>query len=209
MVPLTVDGLIYASSMVMLDSARQRRFRRWRDGSSGWALRRRSRLTWPMGLGMGRLVRWWPRGRRSHWSAPTNCYGGYRGSQASSDGLIDSADNPDPLGEQAAEIFADQLAADRVPSIRVIRAQLQVGQPPGAAAAGLPRHRGWGCKAGRKTGCMSKLRVGPQVMAETQGRLPSTWPRSPRSDPCVSPPGGACSSVAVITASTGRAPGHR
>jgi hypothetical protein len=26
-------------------------------------LRRRSRLTWPMGLGMGRLVRWWPRGR--------------------------------------------------------------------------------------------------------------------------------------------------
>lgn len=35
----------------------------------------------------------------------------------------------DPLDEQAAEIFADQLAADRVPSVRAIRAQLHVGQP--------------------------------------------------------------------------------
>ena len=37
MVPLTVDGLIYASSMVMLDSARRRRrFRRWLGGCSAW-----------------------------------------------------------------------------------------------------------------------------------------------------------------------------
>jgi hypothetical protein len=34
----------------------------------------------------------------------------------------------DPLREQAAEVFAAQLAADRVPSVRAIRAQLHVGQ---------------------------------------------------------------------------------
>lgn len=39
------------------------------------------------------------------------------------------ADAPDPLSKQAAEIFAGQLAADRVPSIRAIRAQLHIGQP--------------------------------------------------------------------------------
>lgn len=51
-----------------------------------------------------------------------------RGSQAVPGGRSGSADIPDPLGEQAAEIFADQLAADRVPSVRAIRAQLHVGQ---------------------------------------------------------------------------------
>ena len=40
-----------------------------------------------------------------------------------------AADNPDPLGEQAAGIFADELRTDRVPSVRAIRAQLHVGQP--------------------------------------------------------------------------------
>ena len=35
----------------------------------------------------------------------------------------------DPLQEEAAEVFAEQLATDRVPSILAIRAQLHVGQP--------------------------------------------------------------------------------
>jgi hypothetical protein len=52
-----------------------------------------------------------------------------RGSQAVPGGVSGSADIPDPLGEQAAEMFAGQLAADRVPSVRAIRAQLHVGQP--------------------------------------------------------------------------------
>jgi hypothetical protein len=52
-----------------------------------------------------------------------------RGSQAVPDGMSGSADTQDPLGDQAAEIFADQLTADRVPSVRAIRAQLHVGQP--------------------------------------------------------------------------------
>jgi Protein of unknown function (DUF2637) len=39
-VALTVSGLIYASSTVMLDSARRRhRFRRWHGSSSAWASR--------------------------------------------------------------------------------------------------------------------------------------------------------------------------
>lgn len=35
----------------------------------------------------------------------------------------------DPLGEQAAVVFAAELSADRVPSVRAIRAALHVGQP--------------------------------------------------------------------------------
>jgi hypothetical protein len=35
----------------------------------------------------------------------------------------------DPLGEGAAVVFAADLAADRVPSVRTIRAALHVGQP--------------------------------------------------------------------------------
>jgi hypothetical protein len=35
----------------------------------------------------------------------------------------------DPLGEQAEVVFAAELAADRVPSVRPIRAALHVGQP--------------------------------------------------------------------------------
>jgi hypothetical protein len=34
---------------------------------------------------------------------------------------VDGRHEADPLKEQAAELFAEQLAADRVPSIRVIR----------------------------------------------------------------------------------------
>jgi hypothetical protein len=35
----------------------------------------------------------------------------------------------DHVQAQAAELFAAHLAADRVPSVRAIRAQLHVGQP--------------------------------------------------------------------------------
>jgi hypothetical protein len=45
------------------------------------------------------------------------------------DGMPGEAEARDPLQEQAAEVFAGQLAADRVPSVRAIRAQLHVGQP--------------------------------------------------------------------------------
>ena len=35
----------------------------------------------------------------------------------------------DPLGERAAVVFAADLAADRLPSVRAIRAAFHVGQP--------------------------------------------------------------------------------
>jgi hypothetical protein len=52
-----------------------------------------------------------------------------RGSQAVPDRVPGKAEARDPFQEQAAEIFAGQLAADRVPSVRAIRAQFHVGQP--------------------------------------------------------------------------------
>jgi hypothetical protein len=52
-----------------------------------------------------------------------------RGAQASADAVgADAAPAGDPLEEEAARVFADDLAADHVPSIRAIRAQLHVGQ---------------------------------------------------------------------------------
>jgi hypothetical protein len=52
-----------------------------------------------------------------------------RSSQVSVDGAPGAERDADPLRERAAELFAGQLAADRVPSVRAIRAQLHVGQP--------------------------------------------------------------------------------
>ena len=49
LVPLTVDGLIYASSIMMLGPARRKvPVPRWRGGCWDWA----SRPTWPMDWGM-------------------------------------------------------------------------------------------------------------------------------------------------------------
>ena len=81
-----------------------------------------------------------------------------RGSQAADrDGITDSANNPDPLREQAAEMFADQLAADRVPSVRAIRAQLHVGQP---RAQRLRDYLAAGAASGRKVPLHEHLREG-------------------------------------------------
>jgi hypothetical protein len=60
-----------------------------------------------------------------------------RTSQASVGGMSDVVQDTDPRQVQAAEVFAEQLAANRVPSIRVIRAQLHVGQ---ARAQRLQNH---------------------------------------------------------------------
>jgi hypothetical protein len=131
MVPLTVDGLIYASSMVMLDSARRNApvpaLARWLLGL-GIAATLAANVAHGLGHGpAGSVVAAWP---------AVALIGSYellmmvmRSSQAAPGGIAKSACNPDPLGEQAAEIFADQMVGDRVPSIRAIRAQLHVGQP--------------------------------------------------------------------------------
>src|SRR5580693_5340343 len=112
-VPLTVDGLIYASSMVMLDSARRKvpvpALARWLLGL-GIAATLAANIAHGFGHGpSGAVVAAWP---------AVALVGSYellmmviRGSQAVPGGMPGSTSNQDPLSEQAAEIFADQLAS--------------------------------------------------------------------------------------------------
>jgi hypothetical protein len=130
LVPLTVDGLIYASSMVMLDSARRKApvpaLARWLLGL-GIAATLAAKVAHGLGHGpIGAAVAAWP---------AVALLGSYellmmviRNVQAASDGTPGSESAVDPLQDQAAEVFAAQLAAHRVPSIRTIRAQFHVGQ---------------------------------------------------------------------------------
>jgi hypothetical protein len=73
LVPLTVDGLIYASSMVMLDSARRKTpvpaLARWLLGLGIAATLAANVAHGPKACEMGLSARRWPRGRRSRSSA--------------------------------------------------------------------------------------------------------------------------------------------
>ena len=131
LIPLTVDGLIYASSMVMLDAARRTvpapPLARWLLGL-GIAATLAANVAHGLGHGLaGAAVAAWP---------AVALVGSYellmmviRSSQVPADCTPDTGRGADPLEEQATELFAEQLAADRVPSVRAIRAQLHVGQP--------------------------------------------------------------------------------
>jgi hypothetical protein len=130
MVPLTVDGLIYASSMVMLDSARRKTaVPRWHGGSLSWAIAATLSANVAHGLGhglVGAAVTSWP---------AVALVGSYellmtvvRSSQVAADGIPEAGHDMDPLQEQAAELFAGNSPTDRVPSVRAIRAELHVGQ---------------------------------------------------------------------------------
>ena len=135
LVPLTVDGLIYASSMVMLDSARRKvpvpALARWLLGL-GIAATLAANVAHGLGHGpFGAVVAAWPAValvgsyellmviiRSTH--APT-------GPAAEPGASVSPGD--DPLQAQAAEEFAGEVADGRVPSVRMIRARLHVGQP--------------------------------------------------------------------------------
>jgi Protein of unknown function (DUF2637) len=133
LVPLTVDGLIYASSMVMLDSARRGApvpaLARWLLGL-GIVATLAANIAHGLGHGLiGAAVAAWP---------AVALVGSYellmviiRGAQApvAEASPYDDASVTDPLGKRAAVVFAAELAADRVPSIRAIRTALHVGQP--------------------------------------------------------------------------------
>lgn len=133
LIPLTVDGLIYASSMVMLDSARRGvrvpRLSRWLLGL-GIVATLVANVAHGLGHGIiGAAVAAWP---------AVALVGSYellmmivRGAQtpAVTISAHDNGSVPDPLGERATLVFAADLAADRVPSIRAIRAAPHVGQP--------------------------------------------------------------------------------
>ena len=131
MVPLTVDGLIYASSMVMLDSARRKTpvpaLSRWLLGL-GVAATLAANVAHGLGHGLtGGAVAAWP---------AVALVGSYEllmmifgRAQAPAPAAPDAEPSTDPLHRQAALLFAEDLAADRVPSVRAIRAGLHIGQP--------------------------------------------------------------------------------
>jgi hypothetical protein len=137
LIPLTVDGLIWASSMVMLDSARRGvrvpALARWLLGL-GIAATLAANVAHGLGHGpVGSAVAAWP---------AVALVGSYellmmiiRGTQSESAEVPADADAAeavpriDPLQARAAEEFADDVAAGRKPSIRAIRARLHVGQP--------------------------------------------------------------------------------
>jgi len=135
LVPLTVDGLIYASSMVLLDCARRKvpvpALARWLLGL-GITATLAANVAHGLGHGLtGAAVAAWPAvalvgsyellmliirsGQMSEDASPVPTLSGYRGGD-------------DPICRQAVEIFADQLAEGRLPSVRLIRAQLHLGQ---------------------------------------------------------------------------------
>jgi hypothetical protein len=131
-VPLTVDGLIYASSMVMLDSARRKApvpaLARWLLGL-GIAATLAANVAHGLGHGLiGAAVAAWPA------VAPVGSYellmmiirGAQVQPQVTVTPLVPDAD---PLQAQAAQAFADDLASNRVPSVWTIRARLHIGQP--------------------------------------------------------------------------------
>ncbi len=136
LVPLTVDGLIYASSMVMLDSARREvpvpALARWLLGL-GIAATLAANVAHGLGHGPAGAVAAWP---------AIALVGSYelfmtiiRGARQPGDRASGAEHVPvavsgaDPLRVQAAEVFAADVAAGRVPSIRAIRSRLRVGQP--------------------------------------------------------------------------------
>jgi hypothetical protein len=76
LVPLMVDGVIYASSMVMLDSARRKvpRYQRWPGGCWAWASGATLAANVAHGLGhglIGAAVAAWPTAQR--WWGPMSC----------------------------------------------------------------------------------------------------------------------------------------
>jgi hypothetical protein len=107
MVPLTVDGLIYASSMVMLDSARRKTpvpmLARWLLGL-GIAATLAANVAHGLGHGLiGAAVAAWP---------AVALVGSYellmmviRTSQTVSDNTAGGGSAEDPLQEQAAKVF--------------------------------------------------------------------------------------------------------
>jgi uncharacterized protein DUF2637 len=137
LIPLTVDGLIWASSMVMLDSARRGArvpaLARWLLGL-GIAATLAANVAHGLGHGpVGAAVGAWP---------AVALVGSYellmmmiiRGAEqsarlASPEAEVTPAGVPDPLQAQAAAEFAADVASGRMPSIRTIRARLRVGQP--------------------------------------------------------------------------------
>jgi Protein of unknown function (DUF2637) len=134
LVPLTVDGLIYSSSMVMLQSARGRAkvpaLALWLL-ALGIVATLAANVMHGLGHGpIGAAVAAWP---------AVALVGSYellmtliRNGPDHEPGPVTASEHvpaADPLRVQAAEAFAEEIAARIVPSIRAIRSALRIGQP--------------------------------------------------------------------------------
>lgn len=150
LVPLTVDGLIYASSMVLLHSARRRlpvpRLARWLLGV-GVAATLAANAAHGLGHGpVGAVVAAWPavalvgtyellmliirRTSEAPAERPTtdDQPAVVSNMEVSTAPVSAGVPEPDPYQIHAAEHFAEPLAAGIVPSVRAIRSELHVGQ---------------------------------------------------------------------------------
>lgn len=137
LLPLSVDGLILAASLVMLQEARR--------GHRAPAL---ARLM--LGLGVaatvganvaygaafgvtGAIISAWPAvafiGSAELLMVSTRRTQPVLDNAPAPVPVSADVPGPDSLQAQAATVFADELAAGRTPSIRAIRAHLHVGQP--------------------------------------------------------------------------------
>lgn len=139
LVPLTVDGLIFASSMVLLHSARRQlavpQLARWLLGL-GIAATLAANAAHGLDHGpIGALVAAWP---------AVALVGSYEllmmiirstrtdrvpDGVSEPDRLLQPVPDLDPLQVQATDAFADDVATGRIPTIRKIRARLRIGQP--------------------------------------------------------------------------------
>lgn len=135
LVPLAVDGLVYASSMVILHAARHKLpvpvLARALLGL-GIAATLAANVAHGADHGtVGAVVAAWPAGalvgsyELCMWIVRT----GRTRPLPAAPGVPESVPDADPLRVRAAEAFADQLAEARVPSVRTIRQTLRVGQP--------------------------------------------------------------------------------
>lgn len=144
LLPLSVDGLILAASLVMLLEARA--------GRTAPAL---ARVMLGLGVGAtvaanvaygaadgltGAAISAWPAVafvgsaelligsiRRTR-PVPVSATTGGQGVHAVSGDVLGAVPAPDQLRVLAASTFADELAAGRIPSIRAIRSRMHVGQ---------------------------------------------------------------------------------
>ena len=133
--PLTVEGLIYASSMGMLDSARRKvrvpPLARWLLGL-GIAATLAANVAHRLGHGpSGAVVAVWPAVALvgSYELLMVIIRSGQFSTGAAAGPEPSGAPGDGPLRVRAAEEFAGEVAAGRVPSVRMIRARLHVGQP--------------------------------------------------------------------------------
>jgi Protein of unknown function (DUF2637) len=134
LVPLTVDGLIYSSSMVMLNSAKRRvsvpPLALWLL-ALGILATLAANVMHGLGHGpIGAAVAAWPAAALvGSYELLMTLIRSSPGHEPDGQCVSERVSAADPLQVQAADTFAAQVANGTVPSIRAIRSALCVGQP--------------------------------------------------------------------------------